>query len=251
MVVHAAMCEVVWRLFTAESSRPVAKRCRMIGGVRYRLLRRGCRERCRAGQFCTNGRRMRLQSGSCDACSLVKFVAAPGTHLNSRLRGGGKTGNGGPNLLDELAKVVSKLKSAAISPEKGQVEHVVLDALTTVLERAKNNPVGLLARVETLIKKARAGALNPPTPPKEVRSPGPEPNSRGKGPVGEKATGKGGAVTEDTSDKGNGKAKDEQRPKVELEPTCWGDHLGKWLDVVACLEKCGPQRASELVSIAC
>ena len=156
---------------------------------------------------------MRLQSGSCDACSSVKFVAAPGTHLNSRLRGGRKAGNGGPNLLDELTKVVSKLKSAAISPEKGQVEHVVLDALTKVLERANNNPVGLLARVETLIKKARAGTLNPPIPPKDVRSPGPEPNSRGKGPVGEKATGKGGAVTEDTSDKANGKGKGQATPQ--------------------------------------
>ena len=28
-----------------------------------------------------------------------------------------------------------------------------------------------------------------------------------------------------------------QRPKVELEPTCWGGRLVSWLDVVACLEK--------------
>ena len=70
----------------------------------------------------------------------VPVSSAQGSYLNSRLHGGGKTEKGGPNLLDGLAKVVSKFKSASNSLVKGQVEHVLLDALAKLLERAKNNP---------------------------------------------------------------------------------------------------------------
>ena len=87
-----------------------------------------------------------------------------------------------------------------------------------------------------------------------MRSPGPEPNLQGKGPIREKATGKGGAVKGGKSDKGKGKGEGKQldpkpqpgtqekpvvkqRPNVELEPTCWGGRLDRWLYVVGCLEK--------------
>ena len=99
--------EAAGRLFKAQSPVHVAKRCCKTGGVRRRQLRRGWLERCRA---CPGG----------------------------RLRGGGKAGNVGPNLLDELTKVVSKFTSAANPLEKGQVEHVLLDALTKLLESKKS-----------------------------------------------------------------------------------------------------------------
>ena len=151
--------------------------------------------------------------------------------LNHAFRGGGKKGQGSQKeevaLLAALGQLLDQFKSKRSG---GSSDSVLLGALDRLVQRAKQNPVGLLERLENIVQLARKGSLKDPGP-KEVEG-------KAKAPAPPLHS------TEKKNEVGGGKAP-AGAPKnpahkavpVRLEPSCWQGRLVMWRSVTDAIEK--------------
>ena len=225
--------DVLYRLWACRPDRdPIS--CRKAGCMRLKGPRFGWRRRF--------AERLRLRSRPkcrfCQRLGSVKSVARSHVPLNGLLRGGGKgkCEDHETSLLVELSKFLEKFKvAAAKQPPRQDKDSALLHALTKLLERARKNPVGLLDRVEKLVKLAREVDLKKPAT-VDAADAGAA-HATVKVDAGSKGTkGKGKGKQQSSVDSTKPKSQ-KQSPVVEMESTCWGGRLNKWTDVVAALEK--------------